>query len=78
METTGGFKTQPSEILHRILIMGKKTLRIHVYWSGQISIIPKPEFFGDFGDTSLPKAPFKVTSGRYNLPRLVYVPTNFP
>ena len=30
--------------------------------SGQITIIPKPEFVGDFGGISLTKAPFKVTS----------------
>ena len=41
--------------------------------SGQISIIPKPEFSGDFGGDSLIKPPFRVTSagtGRYNLPRI--------
>ena len=36
---------------------------IYIYiYSGQITIIPKPEFFGHFGDTSLTKPPFGVTS----------------
>ena len=30
-------------------------------YSGQISIIPKPEFFGDFGEIPLQSPPFGVT-----------------
>ena len=32
--------------------------------SGQITIIPKPECFGDLGGDSLTKPPFKVTKRR--------------
>ena len=35
--------------------------------SGQITTIPKPECFGDFGDTSLTKLPFKVTNRRWTV-----------
>ena len=44
----------------------------HIFtWPGQISIIPKPEFFGDFGEIPLQSPQFKVTKpagkGRYKL-----------
>ena len=51
--TSGGiWKTRDIYIYHKF------TINV----SGQITIIPKPEFVGDFGDASLTKPPFGVTS----------------
>ncbi len=47
-----------------LILILKKTAQF--YNSGQISIIPKPEFFGDFGDTSLTKPQFHVTSAGWS------------
>ena len=49
-------------------------------YSGQITIIPKPELRGFWGD-SLTKPPFKVTNrrfGRYNLLRYIPIDIQIP
>ena len=38
--------------------------------SGQISIIPKPEFFGEFGEDSLIKPPFRGIPSAGNVVRI--------
>ena len=54
--------------------VGKYTIHgLYGYGSGQIPMIPKPEFFGNVEGTPLQSPPLKVNRplfGRYNLPRL--------
>ena len=63
--------------------VSKRTFESHIHpgyvYSGQISTIPKPEFFGHFGDRiPLPSPPFGVGPRRFGrsffFPESIYLP----